>query len=109
MKSLIIVISLLLKAFANLIDSTNITKSTGSFFFSLLFFFFSLQKFKNRPFKYLFIIFKVRNFGSQAQKVQKFGIEEVKSPLQNLFLWALLHNRTEIAKIFWRIGEVIFI
>ena len=35
-----------------------------------------------------------------------FGKNEVRYPEQNLFLWALLLNRIEIAIIFWQIGEV---
>jgi hypothetical protein len=35
-----------------------------------------------------------------------FGKNEVRFPEQNLFLWALLLNRIEIAIIFWQIGEV---
>lgn len=31
----------------------------------------------------------------------------VDHPIQNLFLWAVLLNRIEIAKIFWQIGQVI--
>jgi hypothetical protein len=30
----------------------------------------------------------------------------VEYPAQNLFLWAILYNRIETAKIFWRIGQV---
>lgn len=35
-----------------------------------------------------------------------FGKNEVINPEQNLFLWALLLNRIEIAILFWQIGEV---
>lgn len=31
---------------------------------------------------------------------------KVKEPEFNLFLWAVLSNRIEIAKIFWRLGKV---
>jgi hypothetical protein len=31
---------------------------------------------------------------------------KVKYPSQNLFVWALLLNRIEIAKIFWQLGFV---
>ncbi len=30
----------------------------------------------------------------------------VSHPIQNLFIWALLLDRIEIAKIFWMIGHV---
>jgi hypothetical protein len=39
---------------------------------------------------------------------KKVGVEEVKFPEHNLFVWALLLNRIEIAKIFWQIGEVTY-
>jgi hypothetical protein len=35
-----------------------------------------------------------------------FGIEMDRFPIQNLFLWSLLLNRIELAKIFWQIGNV---
>ena len=35
-----------------------------------------------------------------------FGYEKVEFPEQNLFLWALLMNRIDIAKLFWQTGEV---
>jgi hypothetical protein len=38
--------------------------------------------------------------------VPRFGKNETGNAAQNLFLWALLHNRVEMAKIFWRIGRV---
>lgn len=31
---------------------------------------------------------------------------EVEYPEKNLFVWAILMNRFEIAKIFWKIGDV---
>ncbi len=34
-----------------------------------------------------------------------FGKNEVLYPQQNLFLWALLLNRIDIAKLFWQIDE----
>jgi hypothetical protein len=34
--------------------------------------------------------------------------EYVKDPIMNMFLWAVLLNRIEIAKIFWQIGDVKF-
>jgi hypothetical protein len=33
----------------------------------------------------------------------------VEDPIMNLFLWAILLNRIEIAKIFWQIGQVLLI
>lgn len=30
----------------------------------------------------------------------------IKDSIQNLFIWALIYNRFEIAKIFWRMGQV---
>jgi hypothetical protein len=38
--------------------------------------------------------------------VENFGVEETGNASQNLFFWAILHNRIEIAKIFWRVGRV---
>jgi hypothetical protein len=32
--------------------------------------------------------------------------DEVPYPEKNLLVWALLINRIDIARIFWRIGEV---
>ena len=37
--------------------------------------------------------------------IVSFGSKDVKYPELNLFVWALLLNRIELAKIFWRIGE----
>jgi hypothetical protein len=37
---------------------------------------------------------------------KEFGYEKVEFPEQNLFLWALLMNRIDIAKLFWQTGEV---
>ena len=34
--------------------------------------------------------------------------ENVIEPEMNLFYWSVLTNRIEIAKIFWRLGKVIF-
>lgn len=34
-----------------------------------------------------------------------FGKVDVPHPEQNLFLWALLLNRIDIAHLFWQIGE----
>jgi hypothetical protein len=31
---------------------------------------------------------------------------KVKEPVMNLFVWSVLLNRNEMAKIFWQIGEV---
>ena len=42
-------------------------------------------------------------------KTEKYQFNEKESASQNLFLWALLHNRMEIARIFWRTGKVKFI
>ena len=39
-------------------------------------------------------------------KKESFGTELVMNPAKNLFVWALLLNRIETAKIFWKIGEV---
>ena len=35
-----------------------------------------------------------------------FGSSLVMHPEHNLFFWAIVMNRIEIAKIFWKIGEV---
>ncbi len=34
-----------------------------------------------------------------------FAREKVEFPENNLFVWALLYNRLELAKIFWKTGE----
>jgi len=39
------------------------------------------------------------------QTFSDFGTSEVTNPAQNLFLWALLLNRIQIATLFWQIGE----
>jgi hypothetical protein len=31
---------------------------------------------------------------------------KVEHPAQNLFFWALVLNRVEIAKVFWQVGKV---
>ena len=52
-----------------------------------------------------------RMFGvnaSLAKADKDFGTGEYIYPEQNLFIWALLMNRIEMAKIFWQIGEVIY-
>ena len=33
---------------------------------------------------------------------------EIEYPEKNLFVWAVLLNRVDMAKIFWQLGEVIF-
>jgi hypothetical protein len=38
--------------------------------------------------------------------VRNFGIEESGNAAQNLFFWSLMHNRIEMAKIFWKNGRV---
>lgn len=37
---------------------------------------------------------------------EKF-LKKVQFPEKNLFVWAILMNRIDIAKIFWHLGDVI--
>lgn len=44
-------------------------------------------------------------FSENRELFENFGVEETGNASQNLFFWAILHNRIEIAKIFWRVGR----
>jgi hypothetical protein len=47
---------------------------------------------------------------NEILKTTEISIElrqSIEDPDMNLFVWAVLMNRIEIAKIFWRIGDVI--
>ena len=47
------------------------------------------------------------------QAIQRVSSTRLEQPVQNadlnLFIWSILTNRIEIAKLFWRKGEVSFL
>ena len=50
----------------------------------------------------------LKNFFEDLIETDEFNLK-VKYVSQNLFVWALLLNRIEIAKIFWQLGYVRYI
>jgi hypothetical protein len=62
--------------------------------------FFKYQKYKKNEKKYL--LFDGADYSGEFEKY-------VEDPIMNLFVWAILLNRIEIATIFWQIGHVKFI
>jgi hypothetical protein len=47
------------------------------------------------------------NFDSYFLPLELSNEKLVKEPELNLFLWAVLSNRIDIAKTFWRLGKVL--
>lgn len=63
---------------------------------------------KQRIFKFYFLFLKIflETVENELLTSDEYQIPDFDNPFQELFLWAVLLNRQEMAKILWKGGKV---